>query len=235
VTQPAEPTPGAPATDPNPQNPPNPQSPPAPAPTAPSTSPAQPAEDLASLPEWAQKQIRDARAEAAKSRTTAKQTAAEEARTEMAKQVAKALGIDTGDTPPDPAELTKQIEQAQAQAWRSGTELQVYQAAAQLGANAAALLDSLSFIDSLDDLVDADPRSAEFATALQAKVQEAMTRNPSFKVNGAAPASPAVPRPDPSQGARGPGPTIDSRIAEAQKAGDWRTVISLQNEKLKLT
>jgi hypothetical protein len=44
-----------------------------------------------------------------------------------------------------------------------------------------------------------------------------------------------TPRPDPSQGARGAGPTIDSRIAEAQKAGDWRTVISLQNEKLTKT
>jgi hypothetical protein len=41
-----------------------------------------------------------------------------------------------------------------------------------------------------------------------------------------------TPKPDPSQGARGAGPTVDSRIAEAQAKGDWRTVISLQNEKL---
>lgn len=48
----------------------------------------------------------------------------------------------------------------------------------------------------------------------------------------AAPAAPGTPKPDPSQGARGGGPTIDARIAEAQAKGDWRTVISLQNEKL---
>lgn len=48
----------------------------------------------------------------------------------------------------------------------------------------------------------------------------------------AAPPAPGTPKPDPSQGARGAGPTVDSRIAEAQAKGDWRTVISLQNEKL---
>lgn len=48
----------------------------------------------------------------------------------------------------------------------------------------------------------------------------------------APPGTPGTPRPDPSQGARGAGPDIDSRIAEAQAKGDWRTVISLQNEKL---
>jgi hypothetical protein len=48
----------------------------------------------------------------------------------------------------------------------------------------------------------------------------------------AAPAAPGTPRPDPSQGPRGPGPDIDSRIAEAQAKGDWRAVIRLQNDKL---
>lgn len=47
-----------------------------------------------------------------------------------------------------------------------------------------------------------------------------------------APAQPGTPRPDPTQGARGAGPDVDSRIKEAQAKGDWRTVISLQNEKL---
>lgn len=47
------------------------------------------------------------------------------------------------------------------------------------------------------------------------------------------PATPGTPRPDPSQGARGGAAvTLDARIAEAQAKGDWRTVISLQNEKL---
>jgi len=48
-----------------------------------------------------------------------------------------------------------------------------------------------------------------------------------------APAKPGIPAPDPSQGSRGGiGIDLDARIAEAQKAGDWRRVISLQNEKL---
>lgn len=48
----------------------------------------------------------------------------------------------------------------------------------------------------------------------------------------AASANPGTPKPDPSQGARGGGLSVDAQIAEAQKKGDWRTVISLQNQKL---
>lgn len=44
--------------------------------------------------------------------------------------------------------------------------------------------------------------------------------------------TPGTPKPDPTQGARGGGIDIDAQIAEAQKAGDFRKVISLQNQKL---
>lgn len=184
-----------------------------PRPEPPRTDPAAPqnAEDIAALPDWAQKAIRDARAEAAKSRTSAKQTAADEARQELTAQIAKALGL-ADDEEVDPAELTEQIEQAQAAAWRSGVELQVHRVASRLGGNADALLDSLAFIDSLDDLVDVDPRSGEFSTQLEAKVQAALDRNSSYRAASQAQAasttptaSANTPRPDPSQGARGPG------------------------------
>lgn len=48
------------------------------------------------------------------------------------------------------------------------------------------------------------------------------------------PAGPRTPGPDPSQGARGtpPGVDLDTQIREAQSKGDWRTVITLQNQKL---
>jgi hypothetical protein len=105
VTAPTEPTPGAPATEPTPQ--------PAPTPGA----PEQPTEDITSLPEWAQKQIRDARAEAAKSRTTAKQTAAQEARDQVTAQIAKALGIGQEGEPVSAEDLAGQIEDAQTAAW----------------------------------------------------------------------------------------------------------------------
>lgn len=198
MTQPADPTPGAPGVDPTPQ---------------PATAPAPAAdtvEDIGTLPDWAQKQIRDARAEAAKARTTAKQNAADQARQELTQQLAKALGL-AQDEPVDPATLTAQIEQAQNAAWRSAVELNVYRLAGQHGANPDALLDSLKFVDSLDDLVDMDPRSQEFATALATKVQEAVTANPNYKAAGQAPAAPTAPRPDPSQGSRGGTPTPRGR------------------------
>lgn len=203
------PAPGVPTPPPAPPPPAPPTPNPAPPANPSGTGPAAPAEDLASLPDWAQKAIRDARADAGKARTTAKQTAADEARTQLASQIAKALGIKTGDEPPDPAQLTEQVEQAQAAAWRSGVELNVYRIAGSLGANAEALLDSLTFIESLDDLTEVDPRSAEFKTQLEAKVQAALERNPSYKANGQAPGTPngtAAPRPDPSQGGRGQQP-----------------------------
>lgn len=44
---------------------------------------------------------------------------------------------------------------------------------------------------------------------------------------------PRTPAPDPSQGARGgQPPDLDAQIKEAQSKGDWRTVLSLQNQKL---
>ncbi|MFI6302166.1 hypothetical protein ACIBCH_09865 [Amycolatopsis thailandensis] len=47
------------------------------------------------------------------------------------------------------------------------------------------------------------------------------------------PAAPGTPRPDPSQGGQGGnGVNLDSQIAEAQKAGDFRRVIALQRQKL---
>ncbi len=207
MTQPAEPTPGAPAVDPTPQ--------PTPAPPA----PADPVEDLAALPDWAQRQIRDLRTEAGKARTTAKQNAADQARAEVTAQIAKALGL-SQDEPVDPAALTAQIEQAQGAAWRSAVELQVYRLAGQHGANPEALLDSLKFIDSLDELVEVDPRSPEFATALAAKVQEAVAANPGYKAAGQAPAAPTAPRPDPSQGSRGgtPTPTRGRSLTDAIRA-----------------
>lgn len=133
-----------------------------------------------------------------KARTDAKAAAAEEAKKELAAQIAKALGQD-GDEPPDPAALTAQIEHAQAAAWRSGVELQVHRLASKLGGDPEKLLDSMAFIDSLDDLTDSDPSSPAFRSEIEAKVSAALERNPAYKVAG-----PAGPRPDPGQGGRPP-------------------------------
>lgn len=214
MTQP-EPTPGAPAapTDPQPVTPPVPADP-APAP-----------EDITALPDWAQKAIRDARAEAAKSRTTAKQTAAEQARQETLAQVAKALGMGEEGKPVDPAELTAQIEQAQSIAFRSAVETQMYRLAGKLGGDAESMLDSNRFMDDFIDELDAqegvtelNSRSREFAEAVEKAMAAALERNPRFKAAGQAPAASTAPRPDPSQGPKAPGaPSRPTSLHDAVK------------------
>lgn len=181
MTEPSEPTPGAPAD------------------TAPPAQPPPTPFDPASLTPEAQAYLK-AQIDAAdlKARTGSKANAAAEARREMAAQVAKALGL-AGDEPPSPDELADQLAQARDAQWATGLELQMYRVAPEL---AERLLDSRSFVDSLDDLVDLDPRSAEFRTALAAKVQEAAAKH----TTAPAPGAPG-PRPDPSQGARGAAPT----------------------------
>lgn len=134
-----------------------------------------------------------------KTNLTAAQEAAAKAEQKEAQLAAvlKALGQD-GEEPPDPDALKAQIEHANATAWRSGVELQVHRLAAKLGGDPEKLLDSMAFIDSLDDLVETDPSSPAFRTEIETKVSAALERNPSYK------AGPTGPRPDPGQGGRPP-------------------------------
>lgn len=171
MTEPAAPAPGVPAQEPPTQPPAGPtQSQPAAQPPAPHNEPV----DVASLPANVQKMISDLRSEAAKNRDKSGQAgAAEEARREIAEKVARALGI-AGDEPPDPEVLLTQVQDARDEAWRTSVEFSVWRFAAEAGLDPDVLLDSNRFIDTLDDLVDLDPRSEEFRTAMQAKVQEAV-------------------------------------------------------------
>jgi hypothetical protein len=195
MTAPIEPTPGAPAAVP---------APPTPAPTVTPPAPQQPTAtfDPSSLTPEAQAYLK-AQIDAAdlKARTGSKANAAAEAQREMAAKVAKALGL-AGAEPPDPAQLLEQAEAARDAAWASALELQIFRIAGAAGANPDALLDSRSFIDSLDELYELDPKSAEFKAALQAKVQAAAAKYPATP-GSPAPGAPAGPRPDPTQGTRG--------------------------------
>lgn len=201
MTAPTEPTPTAPA------------GPAQPAPGAPTLTPtlrptpgAQPTPvdantpvDVSSLPANVQNLISALRGEAAKSRTEAKATA-DTARKEMAAQVAKALGL-AGDEPPDPAELARQLEQDRDRAWTYAVELELYRT---VGPDAAVrLIDSLSFLNSLDELSELHPNSPEFKEQLKTKAQEAAAKLAAPPA-GQAPAT--GPRPDPSQGTRGTPP-----------------------------
>ncbi|GAA2327491.1 hypothetical protein [Dactylosporangium salmoneum] len=100
--------------------------------------------------------------------------------------VLKALGRNPdGSEATDPeaaaSQLTTRAEQAEAAAWRAGVQLAVHRLAGKAGANPDALLDSMSFIDSLDDLLEADTDSDEFRTAVKAKIEAAVARNPNLK------------------------------------------------------
>lgn len=140
-----------------------------------------------SLPDPVAKIIREAREEAGKSRTVAKQNAAAEAREELLATISKAVGMDTGDTPPTPEQLTQQLTEsrvelssAQEQAASSAIELHVYKAAIRLGANADALLDSRAFCDAIDG-IDASGDPAAFNSAVEKAINAALGQNPNLR------------------------------------------------------
>lgn len=189
---PAEPT----ATDPKPTEPPAAAAtPPAPAPTEPpkaAEAPANPWSD----PKAAEAEIERLRKENAKDRTNAKAQAAEDARKELAQTIGRALGL-VEDEQMDPAKLTESLTASQAEAKRARVELAVFRNAATAGGDPNALLDSSSFLATLDAIDPAD------SAAVTAAIEAAVAGNARL---GAAPGSPKVPAPNPAQGAGAGGP-----------------------------
>jgi hypothetical protein len=139
---------------------------PAPTPTAPA------AEDTAATIARLESELTAARKDAGKSRVTAKQQAADDARNELAQQIGKALGIVKDDAPADPAQLTQQLAAEQAKARQTAVELAVYRTAPAAGANPDALLDSRAFADAVAAL---DPTDTD---AIKAAITAAVTANP---------------------------------------------------------
>ena len=114
--------------------------------------------------EDALKVIADLRAENAKSRTTAKEQAAEQARADLIAKLSTALGITTDEEEtPDPEQaasrLAAEVEQERAAAKTAALELAVYRAATSEGVNADMLLDSRSFADAITDLDPGDSQA----------------------------------------------------------------------------
>jgi hypothetical protein len=150
-----------------------------------------------SLPADVQRIINDARADAGKARTNAKQQAAEAARAELLGQIApalKALGVDIpGGEQLTPEQLQKQLadeaaaRQAEAQDKQNlQREHQVLRSAITAGANHERLLDSRSFLAKVANL---DPAAEDFTTKVDAAVQAALTEDPTLKAARAAGAS----------------------------------------------
>ena len=144
-------------------------------------------DDLAGLSETEYKQIiARLRNENKKERLEAKQNAATEAankaRQDIVTQIAQALGLaDTEDKTPSVDDLTRElassadaVEAAQQTARAAQRQLAVYQIATQIGADPAALTDSRSFNDKIDDL---DPTDSK---AIKAAIEEAVRTNPRF-------------------------------------------------------
>ncbi|WP_326698037.1 hypothetical protein OG909_12205 [Streptomyces sp. NBC_01754] len=131
--------------------------------------------DESSLPAWAQAALKTARAEAGKSRVTAKQKAADDARASLAQDIGKALGLVEDDAPADPAQLTQQLAAEQAKARGVAVELAAYKAAQTEQVRADRLLNSRTFTDRLAAL---DPAADDFGDQLKAAIKAEVTTDP---------------------------------------------------------
>jgi hypothetical protein len=218
---PPEPTPSAPE-------------PPAAAATPPASTPSvEPpkAADLAPAanpwedPKAAQAEIERLRKENGAERVNAKAQAAADAKKELTQQIAQALGLVEDDVA-DPAKLTASLTTAQAEAKQARVELAVFRAATAANGDPAALLDSTSFLKSLEAIDPAD------TAAVQAAITTAVAANPRL----GATTEPRQPAPNPAQGAGASGaPGLDAQIEDATKAGDIQLAIALKQQRAALT
>jgi hypothetical protein len=122
------------------------------------------------------------RRENASERVSAKEQAAEEARTELLATLTKALGGETGDEAPTVEQLATQLteqttktEAAAAIARDTQAELVVWQNATDLKVDPKALTDSRAFEKAIKDL---DPTDDAFAEKVKEAAQEAVKNNP---------------------------------------------------------
>ena len=171
-------------------------------------------------PAAAKAEIERLRKENGAARTNAKAQAAEEARTALAQEIGKALGLVKDDEPADPVKLTEQLTAAGADARQAKIELAVYRAAQATDADPNALLDSRVF---LAKLADVDPSDT---AAVTAAITEAVAANP--RLGKSEPVTPGM-RPNPAQGRSASAPLgLAEQIAAAEKAGDAKATIRLK-------
>lgn len=194
--------------------------PPAPPAAPPAAAPEAPKANPWDDPAAARAEIERLRKENGANRTNAKAQAAEEARSALAQEIGKALGLIKDDEPADPVKLTEQLTAAGADARQAKIELAVYRAAQATDADPNALLDSRVF---LAKLADVDPSDT---AAVTAAITEAVTANPRL---GKVEAAPPGMRPNPAQGRSASAPLgLAEQIAAAEKAGDAKATIRLK-------
>lgn len=211
-TAPAPAPPAPPVPAPAPGQPPAPA--PAPTPAPPPGNPPAPAgepQDVASLPEWAQKLIGDTRQEAAANRVG--KTEAEQRYQAVIDAAATALGLKKTET--DPVKLAEQLAASQADARRRTVELEVFRQAPQHQGDPAKLLDSRRFMDRASAL---DPAASDFGGRLAALIKEETDANAHLKLGATVPSFDSGARPStPSSAGREQG------LAEARKRFGGKT------------
>ncbi|KUF19584.1 hypothetical protein [Streptomyces silvensis] len=163
--------PQAPAAASTASTPPQPQAPAVPQAPQQSTAPQGEPQDVASLPEWAQKLIRDTRAEAADYRTRAQQAAPQQP-TPQAPAAPPAAEAPEGDVTRLPKWAQQALADSGAAARRAAVQAAVIQAAPTVGADVARLLDSASFTAAVAQLDPAD------TAAVTEAIKNAVTAQP---------------------------------------------------------
>lgn len=200
----ADPTPTDPTPTPDPQ--------PTPTPPAPPTPPADPPVDPDDGKGGKDAILADLAKERDK-RQALEQTVSEMQTAQQAQMdaFAKALGLKPEDAPADPAELAKQVTAEQGKTANAERQLAVFKLAAdpEVGANAAALLDSSSFLASIAEI---DPTDE---TKLTEAITAAIEKNPIFKASQtpSAPPFPGGPRPPAPTRAGSLGEAISNKLA----------------------
>ena len=140
-----------------------------------------PGSNLPDDPEELKRMVLTLRGENAKSRTTAKDQAAQAARDEVVKEIGKKLGLIKDDDPVDAAKLNDQLTAAQAKNRANEVRLAVFESAPD-GVNIKALMDSVSFNRQIEGL---DPSAQDFASQVLVAINAAVAANPQLKTSQA--------------------------------------------------
>jgi hypothetical protein len=134
------------------------------------------AKEVKDLPAWAQKEIRDARKQAADAR--GEKTKAEQASKDTLDKIAVALGLKKGEEV-DPEKLQQQltadVEKANSERDEARLQLAVFKAADTHSADPSALLDSREFLKEVREL---DATDKSFADDLAALIKQRVKDNP---------------------------------------------------------
>lgn len=135
--------------------------------------------------------------------------------TEQRVAVLAAMGLKPDGTPadPDPAELAAEAEHANAVAWAQVVELAVF----RQGVDADALMDSRTFVNSLDQFVDDNPADPAFAERLATHIGAYVEAHPQYKAKPVMALAAAGPAPRPATPPKSAGEALAARFGPVRR------------------